>query len=139
MLRVFGFVGTVVTMAIGMYIYSLQVKTLSPGGGSGNPEDFATIAGVKNDLIGIANAERGYLASQGNYASLDELISGNYISVKERPPYIYDVKLVRQLSRDCDSHHERRPGAAGLPRPCRSRHRTESLAVRPLRRLIRNF
>jgi len=93
MLRVFGFVGTVVTMAIGMYIYSLQVKTLSPGGGSGNPEDFATIAGVKNDLIGIANAERGYLASQGNYASLDELISGNYISVKERPPYIYDVEI----------------------------------------------
>jgi len=49
---------------------------------------------VKNDLIGIANAERGYLATQGKYASLDELISGNYISVKgERPPYIYDVEI----------------------------------------------
>jgi hypothetical protein len=94
MLRVFGFVGTVVTMAIGMYIYSLQVKTLTPGAGSGNPEEVATITGVKNDLIGIGNAERGYLASQGKYASLDELISGNYISIKsERPPYIYDVEI----------------------------------------------
>ena len=91
--RALGFVGTIVTMAIGMYIYSLQVKTLSPSTGSGSSEEFATIAGVKNDLIGIANAERGYLASQGKYASLDELTAGNYISIKgERPPYIYDVE-----------------------------------------------
>jgi hypothetical protein len=92
--RVLGFLGTIITMAIGMYIYSLQVKTLTPGVGSGNPEDVATITGVKNDLISIAGAERGYLASQGKYASLDELISGNYISIKgERPPYIYDVEI----------------------------------------------
>ncbi|MGA7560336.1 MAG: hypothetical protein WCF61_13685 [Terriglobales bacterium] len=91
--RVFGFVGTVVTLAIGMYIYSLQVKTLNPGAGNGSSEEFATITGVKNDLIGIANAERGYLASQGKYASLDELISGNYLTIKaERPPYTYDVE-----------------------------------------------
>jgi len=91
--RVFGFVGTIATMAIAMYIYSLQVKTLTPSGGSGNPEEVATIIGVKNDLIGIANAERGYLATQGRYASLGELSSGNYISIKgERPPYIYDVE-----------------------------------------------
>jgi hypothetical protein len=94
MLRVFGFLGTIVTMAIGVYIYSLQVKTLTPGAGSGNPEEVVTITGVKNDLIGIATAERGYLASQGNYASLDELISGNYVSIKgERPPYVYDVEV----------------------------------------------
>jgi hypothetical protein len=91
--RVLGFLCTIVTMAIGMYIYSLQVKTLTPGAGSGNPEEVATIIGVKNDLIGIANAERGYLVSQGKYASLEVLISDNYISIKgERPPYIYDVE-----------------------------------------------
>jgi hypothetical protein len=93
--RVLGFLGTVITMAIGMYIYSLQVKTLSPsaGSGGGNPEEVATITGVKNDLIGIANAERGFQASQGKYASLGELTSGNYLSVKgERPPYVYDVE-----------------------------------------------
>ena len=97
--RLLGFLGTIVTMAIGMYIYSLQVKTLTPGAGSGNSEEVATIAGVKNDLIGIANAERGYLASQGKYASLDELISGNYVRMKsERPPYIYDVEITSSSS-----------------------------------------
>ena len=91
--RVFGFVGTVVTMAIGMYIYSLQIKTLTPGAGSGGPEEVTTITGVKNDLIGIANAERVYQASQGKYASLDELISGNYLTIRgERPPYVYEVE-----------------------------------------------
>jgi hypothetical protein len=91
---VLGLLGTVVTMAIGMYIYSLQVKAINPGAGSGRPEEVALITGVKNDLIGIANAERGYLASQGKYASLDELTSGNYITMKgERQPYIYDVEI----------------------------------------------
>jgi hypothetical protein len=92
--RVLGFVGTVVTMAIGMYIYSLQVKTLTPAtGGSGNTAEYATITGVKNDLISIANAERGSLASEGKYVSLDELIAGKYLSVGERPPYIYAVEV----------------------------------------------
>ncbi len=91
--RVLGFVGTVVTMAIGMYIYSLQVKTLNPGAGTGDPQEATVVVGVKNDLISIANAERGYLASEGKYASLDELTSGNYITIKgERPPYIYNVE-----------------------------------------------
>jgi len=92
--RVLGFLGTMITLAIGMYIYSVQVKTLTPGGGSRNPEESVTIVGVKNDLIGIANAERVYEASQGKYASLDELIAGNYITISsERPPYIYDVEI----------------------------------------------
>ena len=91
--RLIGFVGTVVTLAIGMYIYSLQVKTLRPGAGGGNSEDVVTITGVKNDLIGIANAERAYMATEGKYASLDELKAGNYISIRaERPPYVYDVE-----------------------------------------------
>ena len=90
--RAFGFIGTIVTMAIGMYIYSVQIKTLSPTSG-GNSEEVVTVAGVKNDLISIANAERSYMASQGKYASLEELTSGNYITIKgERPPYFYDVE-----------------------------------------------
>ena len=92
--RVFGFVGTVVTLAIGMYIYSLQVKAIDPAAASSDSAEVANIVGVKNDLISIANAERGYMASEGKYASLDELTSGNYLTIKsERPPYVYDVEL----------------------------------------------
>jgi hypothetical protein len=89
----FGILATVITMAIGVYVYSLQIKTLTPAAGPSNAGEVANITGVKNDLISIANAERGYLASQGKYASLDELTSGNYLTIKgERPPYVYDVE-----------------------------------------------
>jgi hypothetical protein len=93
-MRVFGFLGTVIVAAIAMYLYSLQVTTLQPSAASGDHAEIATIAGVKNDLLVIANAERGYQASEGKYASLDELISGNYVTIKrDRPPYIYDIEI----------------------------------------------
>lgn len=92
--RVFGFLGTIVTLAIGMYIYSLQVKAIDPSSASAGSSDAVVVTGVKNDLIAIANAERGHLASEGNYAALEQLISGNYITIKgERPPYVYDVEV----------------------------------------------
>ena len=112
--RVFGFVDAIATLAIGMYIYSLQVRAIDPSAAAASGAEQPTIAGVKNDLIAIANAERGYMASEGKYASLDELVSGNYLTIKrERPPYVYDVEsFFRQLSSHCHSYHQRRPRAA---------------------------
>jgi hypothetical protein len=90
--RAFGFVGTMIVMAVGMYIYSIQLKNVSAPGGDSTPAGTATLAGVKNDLISIANAERGYYAIEQRYASLDELISGKYITIeRQRPPYTYDA------------------------------------------------
>jgi hypothetical protein len=91
--RALGLIGTVATLAIGMYIYSLQVRNLQPSAaGAGASDEAALVTGVKMDLIGIANAERGYMAAQGKYASMDDLISGGYLTIRhERPPYVYDV------------------------------------------------
>jgi hypothetical protein len=92
--RAFGFISTMIVMAVGMYIYSIQLKDASTTSGGGSPAGTANIVGVKNDLIGIANAERGYFATQQKYASLDELISGNYLTIqRQRPPYAYDVDI----------------------------------------------
>jgi hypothetical protein len=91
--RAFGFLGTLIVAAVGMYVYSIQLKgTATPGGGDSTAET-ANLVGVKNDLISIANAERGYFATQQKYASLDELIAGSYITIqRQRPPYTYDVQ-----------------------------------------------
>ncbi len=67
-MRAFGFLGTVIVAAIAMYLYSLQVKTLAPSAAGRSGEEVATIAGVKTDLLAIANAERGYQASEGKLA-----------------------------------------------------------------------
>jgi hypothetical protein len=92
--RAFGLIATMIVMAVGMYIYSIQVKGVSSTGAGDTSAGTANIVGVKNDLVGIANAERAYFASQQKYASLDELIAGNYITIqRQRSPYTYDVSI----------------------------------------------
>jgi hypothetical protein len=80
-------------LGVGMYIYSKQVQNSSAPAGANNPKAAINITGVKADLISIASAERRYYASEGKYASFDELISSNYITVaRQRPPYTYEIQ-----------------------------------------------
>jgi hypothetical protein len=92
--RLFGFLSVVIVLAIGMYFYSKQVQSSSAPAGANTPNAAITITGVKTDLVSIASAERRYFAGEGKYASLDELISTNYITVaRHRPPYTYTVQI----------------------------------------------
>lgn len=91
--RIFGFLSIVIVLGVGMYIYSKQVQSSSAPAGANNPKAAINITGVKADLISIASAERRYYASEGKYASFDELISSNYITVaRQRPPYTYEIQ-----------------------------------------------
>ena len=92
--RLFGFLSVVVVLAVGMYIYSKQAQSSSAAAGANNPRAAINIAGVKSDLISIATTERRYYATEGKYASLDELISTNYITMaRQRPPYSYEIQI----------------------------------------------
>jgi hypothetical protein len=92
MSRVFGFLSLVIVLGIGMYIYSRQAKDSSATAGASNPQAAINITAVKSDLITIASAERGYFASEGKYAPLDELISSKSLIVpRQRPPYSYSI------------------------------------------------
>jgi hypothetical protein len=91
--RIFGFLSVVIVLGAGMYIYSKQAQSSSALAGASNPKAAINITGVKSDLITIASAERRYFATEGKYATLDELISTNYVSVAhQRPPYTYDIQ-----------------------------------------------
>lgn len=93
MSRVFGFLSVVVVLAAGMYIYSRQAHDSSAAMGTNNPKAAINITAVRNDLMSIAQAERGYFALEGKYASLDELISNRSLSIaRQRPPYSYTVE-----------------------------------------------
>jgi hypothetical protein len=94
MSRLFGFLSVVIVMAIGMYIYSRQVQSTPAPAGTNSPQAAINITGVRNDLVSIASAERRYYATEGKYASLDDMISSNYITVqRQRPPYTYEVQI----------------------------------------------
>jgi hypothetical protein len=85
MSRLFGFLSLVLAMAAAMYIYSRQAQSTSAA---------INITAVRTDLMTIAQAERGYFALEGKYASLDQLISSRSLSVAhERAPYTYDIEI----------------------------------------------
>jgi hypothetical protein len=91
--RSLGFVSVLVVMGVGMYFYSSQLKTSASPGGATSPAGAVNITGVRSDLLSIAGAERRYYATEGKYASLDELVSANYLTMRgERPPYTYDIQ-----------------------------------------------
>ena len=69
--RGIGFISLILAVAVGAQLYSKQVSNISPGGGT--PITAIDVTGVRMDLIAIANAERTYFATNGKFASLDEL------------------------------------------------------------------
>ncbi len=91
MSRLFGFVGLLLVLGVGAYIYKQQILATAAPGSTANPRGTVDLVGVKNDLIAIAQAERRHLASEGKYASLDNLISNGDISMKapSRGPFNY--------------------------------------------------
>ena len=89
--RVLGFVGLLIVLAAGFYFYKQQAA------GPDAPTAKATIdlAGVKSDLLMLANAERGQLALDGKYATLDDLVAKGSVPAgrTRRPPYSYSAEV----------------------------------------------
>jgi hypothetical protein len=94
MARTFGFLAMVIAMAVGVYLYARQPQGISESGLGATLQSIPNLTGVKNDLIAIANAERAYMAQQGRYASLEELVLAPYSAIpRGRPPYSYSVEV----------------------------------------------
>lgn len=81
----------VVALIVGLaYKYYFAAPAGSP---VSTPVQTIDVVGVKNDLIGIAQAERAYQALNGKYTSLDELISSGNLRMEKtsRDGYTYEV------------------------------------------------
>ena len=88
-------VGLLVVALIAVLMYKFYfAKLQSSGAGATTPTQTIDVVGVKNDLLGIAQAERAYQAEHGSYASLDELTSSGALTMKKtgRDGYTYDVE-----------------------------------------------
>jgi len=86
--RSVGFLMLIIVVAIGGYLYTRQAQSLSTVGS--NPETTIDVTAVRNDLLAIAGAERNYFASNGKYATLDELRGD--IKIQNRLNYSYSVQ-----------------------------------------------
>ena len=90
-----GLLGLVIALAIGAYIYTHSAKeAATSAGGAGSPSLAINIAGVRNDLIAFANAEKQEYALEGKYLSLDELrAKGSTIPADRRGPFGYSAEI----------------------------------------------
>jgi hypothetical protein len=111
--RVFGFVGVLIALAIGSYIYMEQTKSVAMG--TNNPRAAADITGVKMDLLNMAQAERAYFARENHYASLDDLAASGDLSVRKdhRGFYSYSASYSENSFRITATYNG--PPAAQMP------------------------
>jgi hypothetical protein len=81
-------VALIVVLAYKFYFSKLQSAE------TGTPVQTIDIVGVKNDLLGIAQAERAYQAEHGSYAALSDLTSSGALTMTKtgRDGYTYEVE-----------------------------------------------
>lgn len=86
-------VGVLVVAVISIFLYRFYLVKSLPQEGT-TPSQTIDVAGVKNDLVGIAQAERAYQAEHGSYASMDLLVSSGALTMAKaaRAGYTYEVQ-----------------------------------------------
>jgi hypothetical protein len=88
-------IGLLVVALIAVLMYRFYFSKMQNSGAVvATPAQTIDVVGVKNDLLGIAQAERAYQAEHGSYASFDELTSSGALTMKRasRDGYTYDVE-----------------------------------------------
>ncbi|MGA3300412.1 MAG: hypothetical protein ABSD87_10025 [Candidatus Acidiferrales bacterium] len=87
-------VGLLVVALIAVMAYKNYFQKVESTSGL-TPTQTINMVGVKNDLLGIAQAERTYQAEHGAYVSLAELTSSGALAIAPtgRDGYVYDIDL----------------------------------------------
>ena len=87
-------IGLIVVLVISGLIYK-NYFAQTQSAGTGTPAQTIDVVGVKNDLIGIAQAERNYQVQHDSYASsVDELVSSGAMTLTKpgREGYTYSIE-----------------------------------------------
>jgi hypothetical protein len=84
-----GFLLLLIVVAVGGYLYTRQLESVSPNGTA--PSVMVDVVGVRNDLTAMAHAQQRYWATNSRYASLDELRSNGDIHIPTRLFYAYSA------------------------------------------------
>ncbi len=94
MTRVLGLLGLLIALAIGWYVYTQQAQTVSSAAGGPTPRAAIDVAGVRNDLLAFANAEKQQFALDGKYLPLDDLrAKGTALPQDHRGPWSYSADV----------------------------------------------
>ena len=75
-MRIFGILGVVIVLGAGFFIYQRSIAEVSE---EGSPEEQIDTAAIRQRLLTIAQTERQYQASNGKYATLEQLADDNLL------------------------------------------------------------
>jgi hypothetical protein len=78
MMRAFGILGVVIVLCVGYFVYQRSATEVTETGG-GSPQEQIDVAAIRQRLLTIAQTERQYQASNGKYATLEELAGANLL------------------------------------------------------------
>ena len=91
-MRAFGLIAVIIVLGVGFYVYQQRAATMMPGGAS--PTEQIDVTAIRQRLLTIAQTERTYHASNGKYATLEELASENLLpGGTEQRGYTYTAEI----------------------------------------------
>ena len=107
-------VGVLVGAALLFVVYHFYLKSMPTTDEGTATTQAISLTGVRSDLLQIAQAERGYIATNGHCASLAELVSSNNLSMTrtERDGYSYTIEC---SGGDFSASARHLPASAGSP------------------------
>lgn len=90
-MRAFALIAVVIVLGIGFFIYERRAAELTQGG---SPQEQIDVTAIRQRLLTIAQTERQYQASNGKYATLEELAAENLLpGGTEQRGYTYTAEI----------------------------------------------
>jgi hypothetical protein len=75
-MRIFGLLAVVIVLCVGFFVYQRSATEVTQGG---SPQEQIDVTAIRQRLLTIAQTERQYQASNGKYATLEELAGDNLL------------------------------------------------------------
>lgn len=75
-MRVFGILGVVIVLCAGFYFYQRSIDDVSD---EGSPQERIDTTAIRQRLLTIGQTERQYQATNGTYATLEQLAGENLL------------------------------------------------------------
>ena len=89
-MRAFGLLGVVIVLAVGIFLYQRNIQELRDE----NPLQTIDTVAIRQRLLTIGQTERQYQATNGKYATLEELAAGDLLpGGTEQRGYTYSAEI----------------------------------------------
>jgi hypothetical protein len=89
-MRIFGILGVVIVLCVGFFIYQRSAESI-PGD---SPEQLIDTTAIRQRLLTIAQTERQYQATNGKFATLEELAAADLLTGgTEQRGYTYSAEI----------------------------------------------